>query len=138
MSVPGTVLTMPTVRSVAAVCGWCRCGASAATSTNGTCAPRCTGRRIRPKYWPVTVLMGRLERSGSSGGEAPRTIGLIYIFQHHAGLWDGVIARLYDRRGRACSVHLAFADGASAIRLIAILEAYRDQVLDVLDHVNPT
>jgi len=74
----------------------------------------------------------------SSGGEAPGAIVLIHGFQDTAALWDGVIARLCDRRWRACSVDLAFADGTDAIRRGAILEAYRDQVLDVLEHVNPT
>jgi pimeloyl-ACP methyl ester carboxylesterase len=74
----------------------------------------------------------------SSGGEAPGTIVRTHGFQDTAALWDGVIARLCDRRWRACSVDLAFADGTDAIRRGAILEAYRDQVLDVLEHVNPT
>jgi pimeloyl-ACP methyl ester carboxylesterase len=64
------------------------------------------------------------------------TVVFIPGFQDTAALWDGVIVRLRAPRWRARAVNLRHVDDAD--RRGAVLEGYRDQVLDVLDAIDPT
>lgn len=73
----------------------------------------------------------------SSDPGAAGTVVFIPGFQDTAALWDGVIARLSAPRWSARSVDLRHVDDADPHRRSAILEGYRDQVLNVLDHIDP-
>jgi len=63
------------------------------------------------------------------------TVVFIHGFQDTAARWDGVIVRLRAPQWRARAVNLRHVDDAE--RRGAILEGYRDQVLDVLDGIDP-
>src|SRR5271167_4174691 len=58
-------------------------------------------------------------------------------FQDTAALWDGVIMRLHVPRWHLQAVNLRHVDDADPHHRGAILEGYRDQVLDALDHLDP-
>jgi pimeloyl-ACP methyl ester carboxylesterase len=70
------------------------------------------------------------------GRDAAGTVVFIPGFQDTAALWDGVIVRLRAPRWHARAVNLRHVD-AEPGRRGAILEGYRDQVLDVLDDIDP-
>ena len=74
----------------------------------------------------------------SSDGDAAGTVVFIPGFLDTAALWYGVIARLSAPRWRTRAVNLQYVDDADPGRRGAILEGYRDQVLDGLDHIDPT
>jgi pimeloyl-ACP methyl ester carboxylesterase len=69
---------------------------------------------------------------------AAGTVVFIPGFQDTAALWDGVIARLGATTPYLRAVNLRHVDHADPHRRGAILEGYRDQVLDLLDHLEPT
>jgi len=69
---------------------------------------------------------------------AAGTVVFIPGFQDTAALWDGVIVRLRAPRWCARAVNLRHVDDADPARRGAILEGYRDQVLDVLGDIDPT
>jgi pimeloyl-ACP methyl ester carboxylesterase len=62
----------------------------------------------------------------------------IHGFQDTAAPWDGVMVRLAAPRWRARAVNLRHVDDADPGRRGVILEGHRDQVLDVLDAIDPT
>jgi len=64
------------------------------------------------------------------------TVLFIPGFQDTAAVWDGVIVRLRAPRWCAHAVNLRHVDEAEPGRRGAILEGYRDQVLDVLDDID--
>jgi len=66
------------------------------------------------------------------------TVVFIPGFQDTAALWNGVIARLGATTPYLRAVNLSHVDHADPHRRGAILEGYRDQVLDLLDHTDPT
>jgi pimeloyl-ACP methyl ester carboxylesterase len=66
------------------------------------------------------------------------TVVFIPGFQDTAALWNGVIARLGPTTPCLRTVNLRHVDHADPGRRGAILEGYRDQVLDLLDHRDPT
>ena len=69
--------------------------------------------------------------------DAAGTVVFIHGFQDTAALWDGVIVRLRAPRWRARAINLRHVDDADPGRRGAVLEGYRDQVLDVLDAIDP-
>src|SRR5262245_15505660 len=66
------------------------------------------------------------------------TVVFILGFEDTGALWNGVIARLSATPWYLRAVNLHHVDHADAGRRGAILEGYRDQVLDLLDHLDPT
>jgi len=69
------------------------------------------------------------------------TVVFIHGFQDTAALWNGVKTRLRTRRWRLNAVNLRLAELfelADPDRRGAILEGYRDQVLCVLERIDPT
>jgi esterase len=70
-------------------------------------------------------------------GEGTGTVVFIAGYQDTAALWDEVIDRLPAPGWCARAVNLRHVDDAGPPRRGAILEGYRDQVLEVL-HINPT
>jgi pimeloyl-ACP methyl ester carboxylesterase len=70
--------------------------------------------------------------------DAAGTVVFIHGFQDTAALWDGALVRLRAPRWHARAVNFRHVDGTDPARRGAILEGYRDQVLDVLDDVDPT
>ena len=72
---------------------------------------------------------------------SPGTAGTVVFipgYQDNAALWDGVIDRLSTRGWYARAVNLRHVDDAGPPRRGAILDGYRDQVLDVLHGIDPT
>jgi pimeloyl-ACP methyl ester carboxylesterase len=69
---------------------------------------------------------------------AAGTVVFIPGFQDTAALWDGAILRLRETPWYLRAVNLRHVDHADAGCRGAILEGYRDQVLDMLDHLDPT
>src|SRR5262245_24365438 len=63
------------------------------------------------------------------------TVVFIPGFQDTAALWNGVIARLSATTPYLRAVNVRHVDHADPGRRGAILEGYRDQVLDLLDHI---
>ena len=70
-------------------------------------------------------------------GDGTGTVVFIPGYQDTAALWDGVIDRLPTPGWCARAVNLRHVDDVDPGRRGAILEGYRDQVLEVL-HINPT
>jgi pimeloyl-ACP methyl ester carboxylesterase len=70
-------------------------------------------------------------------GDGTGTVVFIPGYQDTAALWDEVIDRLPTPGWCARAVNLRHVDDAGPPRRGAILEGYRDQVLEVL-HINPT
>lgn len=66
-----------------------------------------------------------------------KTVVFIPGYQDTAALWNEVIDRLPDPGWYARAVNLRHFDGATPPRRGAILDAYRDQVLDVLRDIDP-
>jgi len=66
------------------------------------------------------------------------TVVFIPGFQDTAALWNGVIARLGATTPYPRAVNLRHVDHVDLHRRGAILEGYRDQVVDLLDHLDPT
>jgi pimeloyl-ACP methyl ester carboxylesterase len=64
------------------------------------------------------------------------TVVFIPGFQDTAALWNGVIARLGAKTPYPRAVNLSHVDHVDPHRRGAILEGYRDQVLDLLDHLD--
>src|SRR5262249_43304302 len=75
--------------------------------------------------------------SRNSNRDAAGTVVFIHGFQDAAALWDGVITRLRGSHWRARAVNLRHVVDVDLGRRGAILEGYRDQVLDVLDAIDP-
>jgi pimeloyl-ACP methyl ester carboxylesterase len=73
-----------------------------------------------------------------SSNDTAGTVVFIPGFQDTAALWNGVIARLGATTAYLRAVNLRHVDHADPHRRGAILEGYRDQVLDLLDHLDPT
>ena len=65
------------------------------------------------------------------------TVVFIPGYQDNAALWDEVIDRLPNPGWHARAVNLRHVDDATPPRRGAILDAYRDQVLDVLHDIDP-
>lgn len=72
-----------------------------------------------------------------AGGDAAGTVVFIPGFLDTAALWDGVIVRLRTPGWCARPVNLRHVDAAAPPRRGAILEGYRDQVVKVLDDIDP-
>jgi len=70
--------------------------------------------------------------------KAAGTVVFIPGFQDTAALWNGVIARLGAAQWYLRAVNLRHVDHADPHRRGAILQGYCDQVLDLLDHQDPT
>jgi len=70
--------------------------------------------------------------------DAVGTVVFVHGFQDDAALWDGVNVRLHAPQWYARAVNLRHVDAADPGHRGAILEGYRDQVLDVLDDLDPT
>jgi pimeloyl-ACP methyl ester carboxylesterase len=66
------------------------------------------------------------------------TVVFIPGYQDNAALWDEVIDRLPTPGWYARAVNLRHVDDASPPRRGAILDGYREQVLDVLHGIDPT
>ena len=66
------------------------------------------------------------------------TVVFIPGYQDNAALWDEVIDRLPDPGWYARAINLRHVDDASPPRRGAILDGYRDQVLDVIHGIDPT
>ena len=66
------------------------------------------------------------------------TVVFVPGYQDTAALWDEVIDRLPKTGWYARAVNLRHVDDADPGRHGAILEGYRDQVLDVIHHIDPT
>ena len=73
----------------------------------------------------------------SSDADAGTTVVFIPGFQDTAALWNGVDVRLRAPRWRTRAMNLRHVDDADPPRRGAILEGYRDQVLAVLDDIDP-
>ena len=73
----------------------------------------------------------------SSYADAGPTVMFIPGFQDTAALWDGVTVRLRAPRQCTRAINLRHVDDADPARRGAILEGYRDQVLAVLDDIDP-
>lgn len=70
-------------------------------------------------------------------GDSTLTIVFIPGYQDSAALWNEVIDRLPTAGWCARAINLRHVDDADPSRRGAILEGYRDQVLDVIDDTNP-
>jgi pimeloyl-ACP methyl ester carboxylesterase len=70
--------------------------------------------------------------------DAAGTVVFIPGYQDNAALWDEVIDRLPNPGWYARAINLRHVDDASPPRRGAILDGYRDQVLDVLHSIDPT
>ncbi len=70
--------------------------------------------------------------------EVAGTVVFIHGYQDNAALWDEVIDRLPTPGWYARAVNLRHVDEADPSRRGAILEGYRDQVLDVIYDIGPT
>jgi esterase len=71
-------------------------------------------------------------------GDGTGTVVFIPGYQDTAALWDEVIDRLPTPGWCARAVNLRHVDDVDPGRRGAILEGYRDQVLDVLHDINST
>ena len=74
----------------------------------------------------------------SCSRDAAGTVVFIHGYQDTAALWDEVIDRLPAPGWCTRAVNLRHVEDAGPPRRGAILEGYRDQVLDVLHDIDPT
>jgi pimeloyl-ACP methyl ester carboxylesterase len=74
----------------------------------------------------------------SSDRDTAGTVVFIHGFLDTDALWVKVIVRLLARGWHPRAVNLHHVDDADPTQRGAILEGYRDQVLDVLNHIDPS